>query len=196
MAKPNRKAMLDEAAAGIMEVSLGHGALVDRVNEWAGGYPGGGDGGGSVAVADPNAQVHERRDPADQVFKRYDEQLFKTLREVNRLVAIQRQHVEARPGVATLSDPGCELCGDVPRGRPDAECRKCGPVVACWDHGGEAIWSASYVTTEVTGTGKRATPRRLRACYWCFRFRKNNGRLPTKDERKNHHEGKTVRVRP
>lgn len=177
MTSPDRLELLSQVLDFTNELRWDFRALVDRLDDWTPGYPSGGNGGGSAIEADPNAAQHGRPDPQAQVWTRYDAELRRAHMAISALYAIHREHLGPKPGMRSMSDPGCELHA------------KLGT-----DH--RPVWVATYahVDIETSRKGGKVDTRRIPACHWCWRFVRANNRPPSEPEVRANHEGRRVRV--
>jgi len=185
-AQADRLELLAQLKDHAAELFFGHSSLRDRLEEMRGGYPSGGSGGGALPWANPTDDAHGRRDPAVEVERRYDAQLHRVRKELGKLLQIHREHANPKRGVDFLSDPGCQLCAELsPTGDLKVDQKR--PTAR------EPVWYATYghIEVEEKRTSKK---RRIAVCYWDWRFWHKQGRVSTRQERLDHHEGRRVRV--
>lgn len=201
-----REKHLQDSLDRLTEVRWGLQAYLDRVAEWSDdGFPSGGSGSSSSSFGRPTEarlddEGRRHPDPAKAELRAFDRQVDRMFVESRKLHKLWANVCDPPTPAARQSDPGCELCAEISLARPTPLCKACRPHRACDEHGGYGHWSPTYVTTDVeVGTPKKPKAARLALCYWCWHKtrpveRGGWGRIPTKDERLAHAEGRRVRV--
>lgn len=196
---PDRSELLHQATEMLTEVWYGHRAFVERQTEARGHFPGGGGGGTSKGShSDPTSNAIDKRDPHSDTLRDFDRAVEDAYRKVLKLWMRYTRDAEPEQGIERMSDPGCELCAQLSTAQPVPTCRKCNAINPCRDHfGTSTVFSPTYLSTEfqMPGPHGRTVTVKRRCCYWDWRFLKRNGRVSTLEERRDHHEGRRVRVR-
>ena len=189
-----RDERLNELVAIVNGIRFGMVGYDQRLAEMCAGFPAGSGGGGSKGgVGRPvEAQViatidEHRRDPAEDVSGDFDKRLSAALREAEALWAEYTRVTHRRMGVTRVSDPGCELCAQVPD-----NCERCVRSGVA-DH-----WCPTYATKEIPVPGRRGQPdttRKVRLCSSCYEFAREDraNRLPDHAEVIDHAEGRRRR---
>lgn len=195
----DRYELLAQATELLNEVRLGHRAFQERMSEMAdGGLSSGGfDAGGTSAREDTATEARliwgsgdhtdrrkhaERRaDPAARVWSDFDALLHRVHREASKLARVHREHVVPAHGTTLLSDPGCSLCAEL--SKPTKPVHSATYLHVCARH---------HVGRCAECDRKKSA--RVPICEFCYSFSRRNGRVPTRQERQAHHEGRRVRV--
>lgn len=179
-------------AAGIC---YGMDAYDERLVQFGSGFPAGSGGGGSKGtVSRPvEAQViatvdEHRSDPAMTLGTEFDKRLEAANRAMDALWDVYAKVATPKMGVAKVSDPGCELCAQVPD-----NCER------CVRSGMDDHWCPTFATVERTIVAKRKGQPdavvKTRLCSPCYEFARPDraGRLPSHDEVLDHVEGRRRR---
>lgn len=172
------------AALAQLTTALHHGrpAFERRLGELKAGYRSRGEGGGGAggseltpAEAGAESRMEGQTDTAEQVEAEYLRELTSSFDAACRAYERWKRVVQPREGVAKLTEPGCELCAQV----PDHWC---------------PVFGFRVVMSEPETRRDRSTFRTLWLCEWCFTrtWPSRMGRLPTHDEVVAHAEGRRV----
>ena len=168
-----RKRMITEARDLITQLATEHARAIDRLDEFSGGYPSGGNGQGSSTVddgsddtgnpidySDRTGHLATSPDPSREAIARFDRLLEDAVRGLRNAQQITREALSAGRSVASI--PGCVSCarGTDHRGRP--------VHVNAWRSG---------------------------LCQWCSSFQSGHGIWPPLPVLKAHHDGVYVTAR-
>ena len=191
---PNERRSRDERLRDILStaagICYGMGGYDARLVEFGSGFPAGSGGGGSKGtVSRPvermalesweeslKPKTERKEDPVHKAQAEFNKRLEAAHRAMEALWDSYAEVATPRAGVSKVTDPGCELCAQVP------------------DH-----WCPTFATVKRTNPPKRKGQEpvvvKLRLCDWCHQFARPDraDRLPEHDDLVKHSRGQRVR---
>ena len=210
----SRDERLNELVSIVNGIRWGMPGYDARLVEMSAGFPGGSGGGGSKgSVSRPieaqlglntkppkSGEKEDPRwglnDPAAEAQREFERHLEATLERAEQLWDTYKRMSVSRVGVEKITDPGCELCAQVPCGGTMCARKGEGPY-RC--QGVDDHWCPTFATVERTIVSKRKgqpdTVVKVRVCSSCYEFQRPDraNRLPTHDEVLDHVEGRRRR---
>jgi hypothetical protein len=129
-------------------------------------------------VSDPTGEAAILHDRAAHDLREVDKRIRRIARDVETLVAVAALYTphsattRQRTATARFNDPGCTSCARLPS--------PADPKVPRYE-------------PPHTRTGVYVAGKAWLLCWWCRRWVKDTGRIPTKEELAAHHRGETVR---